>query len=109
MCHIRIPILFQEMRLSEGNWNRTACMIRELLHSAPQGWEILQLLSNNNQTVMSALKESHRSYIPWSLKHWGAMAYVINRAGQRKLMEKFHQGGHQYLGTIPSPFARSGT
>ena len=97
------PCPSQEQLNIKATWWRTACIIRELMELAPPDWEILQLLPNNNATVLKVLNES-TPFVPWDLKHWGAQAYLINRAGQQKLMAEFLKEGHQFLGVLPAMY-----
>ena len=41
---------------------------------------------------------AQEAYVRWSPQHFGTQAYLINRAGQQKLMALFLKDDHEFLG-----------
>ena len=65
--------------------------MNRLIESAPENWETLQLYVQHMKLIAHY---NHMSdpWVFWHGKNWGATAYVMNRRGMRKLLNKMYKG-----------------
>ena len=75
-------ILEDDARISDrflSSWN-------ELIESAPDDWEMLNLYTTNRRAIvhLNHLDDLHTFWSPW---YWGSTAYVITRVGMEKNSE----------------------
>tara|TARA_B110000008_G_scaffold26052_2_gene23440 strand:- start:4615 stop:6846 length:2232 start_codon:yes stop_codon:yes gene_type:complete len=65
--------------------------MNHFVESAPEDWEILQLFVQHMKLI-GHYNHMSDPWVFWHGKNWGATAYVINRRGMRKLLEKMYKG-----------------
>lgn len=71
-----------------------------LIESAPAGWNVLQLSVVNVQAIHKAVKSFEKTgeiWQQWDFTSWGTGAYVISRAGMKKVISLFSPSENQVI------------
>lgn len=76
-----------------SKWKYT---LKKLINKFPKNWEIINLSMTNHEIIKKVLKTSNKKsfhsknlFINWNLFHYGAVCYMINRKGIKKIIDKF--------------------
>lgn len=68
---------------------------RQVIKTAPVGWEVLQMYCTNPAIVSLSAQVVGDGFIQWMSEHYSTGAYLINRAGMKKLLDASHTAnGH---------------
>lgn len=59
----------------------------QLLETAPDGWEILQMMAMGDLAVQNMQKAEQ--WVPWCAGLWSTGAYIINRAGMIRVLDQY--------------------
>jgi len=62
--------------------------INEIINKLPENWEIINLAPSSKSFLSIALNELNL-FKKWNTSHHGAICYLINKKGMRKIVNKF--------------------
>ena len=68
-------------------------IISSIINKFPNNWEIINLCMTNSLVLKKIFDNDinlQRLFIKWTHNHYGAVCYIINRKGIKKLVDKFN-------------------
>lgn len=80
--------------------------LEQLINSAPQGWEALQLATSTSQHLMQLYKywtDCQLKWHGWHPEHYGCFAYLITKSGARKVVDRYFPVNHVVIKGVHMP------